>query len=283
MTRSELRALWRVEYRELTQHPGRSSLVAGLIAISVAAVMGGATLARIVTPTPEEQATRTMGRADLRIEYADHEALERVLETLPEDAHTERAFLGVDAVRANGKTLRARLLAAAPSSFRSDGRDMLHLEAGRAPTHSGEVALSPILLRGLAVSLGDTVALEFGPFRVVAGVVVDPEDRDAAVILRTPAAVEHRGTNLLLVETVTTSGSSVPPDVRNGTTRPEVGDRTLRADATEPTDIAGVAHTLRALDGVAKVTTRSDAQAGDDSPGGAAAQTGEGTNRSACD
>ena len=264
MTPSELRALWRVEYRELTRHPGRSSLVAGLIAISVAAVMGGATLARIVTPTPEEQATRAMGRADLRIEYADYEALERVVEVLPEGVRTERAFLGADAVRANGKTLRARLLAAAPSSFRSDGRDMLQLEAGHAPTHSGEVALSPILLRGLDVSLGDTVALEFGPFRVVTGVVVDPEDRDAAVILRTPAAVEYRGTSLLLVETATTSGSSVQPDVRNGTARREVGDRTLRADATASTDIAGVARTLRALDGVAKVTTRSDAQEGDD-------------------
>lgn len=198
-----LRALARVEMRQLRQHPGRSFLIMLLVAIPVAAIAGGAILARIREPTMEEQRTREMGQATLRIETpADRDEAARLRSLLPAGPRQTRLFRGRERVRIPGRQLDATLVALEAGAMNSGGpaTGMLHLLKGRAPVNSGEVALSPVLMEGLGVSVGDTVTLAYGPRRLITGLVIDPENIDQPVVLRTPAHVEHEGAGAILME-----------------------------------------------------------------------------------
>lgn len=197
-----LRAALRVELRHLSRHRGRTSLLAALIAVPVAAITGGATLLRVAEPTTEERQAAVMGSASLLIPLADgHDSLRAVLARLPVTARTARVFRGAEAIRAPGRRLRARLLAAEPEHLGEHGlaRGLVRFIEGRPPVHPGEAAISPVLLEGLGAGLGDTVALSFGPLRVVTGVVVDPEQLSAPLVVRTPSIVERPAEAVLLV------------------------------------------------------------------------------------
>lgn len=197
------RAVTRVEVRQLLRHPSRTLLLSMLVAVPVAAIVGGATLLRIAEPTAEEQRSARMGAAALRVTVPPaHDSLRAALACLPDGARTERVFLGAELVRTPGRKLRARLLAAEPSALGPQGlgRGLVRLLEGRFARHPGEVVLSPVLLDGLSAALGDSVTLEYGPLRVVTGIAVDPEALDDPVIVRTPSVVEGRGESLLLVD-----------------------------------------------------------------------------------
>ena len=174
-----------------------------LVAIPVAAIAGGATLARIMEPTMEEQRTREMGQATLRIEVpADRTEVAKLRGLLPEGPRQTRYFRGRERVRIPGRRLEATLVALDAAALNPPGlaAGMLHLLEGRLPVNSGEVALSPVLLEGLGVSVGDTVTLAYGPRRLITGVVIDPESIDLPVVLRTPAHVEHDGAGAILMD-----------------------------------------------------------------------------------
>jgi pimeloyl-ACP methyl ester carboxylesterase len=197
-----LRALARVEWRQHRRHPKRSLLLILLVAVPVAAVVGGATLARVTEPTDDEARSRSLGRADLRVDGIDTpEDAARVIALLPAEAVVTRVFLGHEIVRVPGRQLRGVVVAAPRGALALGGTadGLLRMTSGRAPENAGEVALSPVLLAALPAAPGDTVTLEYGGRRVVSGVVVDPEDLNAAVVVRTPAAVEHGGTHVALV------------------------------------------------------------------------------------
>ncbi len=202
-----MRALVRVEWRQLWRHPGRSGLVFLLIAVPVAAIVGGSSLVQVTQPGPEERAAQVLGQADLRIDGVfQWEDLTKVRQALPEDAHVQTLFAGLERVTVSGRRLRARLIALDPATLESTGETpalatgMLRLIEGRAPTNAGEVALSPSLLAGLGRSLGETVTLEYGAARTITGIVVDPEEMDLPVVLRVPAPAEHPGRHSLLVD-----------------------------------------------------------------------------------
>lgn len=210
-----VRALARVELRQVSRHRGRSLLVVLLVALPVAAIVGGSTLAHISEPTAEERSVAAMGRAEVRIDgVSSWEALERARGLLPPKTRTERVFIGLERVAIPGRRLRARLYAAFPAAWGPEGaptapagatepglaHGLIRLVEGRWPAHSGEVALSETLLSGLDSTLGDRVTLSFGPARTVTGVVADPEDLSAPVVVRTPAAVEYRGVHSLLAD-----------------------------------------------------------------------------------
>ncbi|MBD3221917.1 alpha/beta fold hydrolase [bacterium] len=196
-----VRALLRVEVRQWRRHPGRALLVALLIAVPVAAVVGGATLARITEPTARERRVAEVGRADLRVDVANADQLATIQALLPPDALRERIFVGRERVTAHGRRRQAGVVALGPAGLASDGlaAGMVTLESGRHPAHPGEVALSPALLQSLGVAPGDTVALAYGPRRVICGVVVDPGNRPRPLVLRTPSVVEHGGRESWLV------------------------------------------------------------------------------------
>ena len=201
-----LRALLRVELRQLRQHPGRSLLILLLVAIPVAAIVGGTALSDRIEPSPEERSRRAVGQADLRIDgLQGFEHVEAARRQLPSGARSELVFLGFEQVRVPGQRWKARLFALHPRAFEDEptgeiglAQGMLRILAGRAPTNAGEVALSPTLLEGLGRSLGEQVTLEFGGYRTITGVVADPEELDLPVVVRTPAAMEYRGQHFLL-------------------------------------------------------------------------------------
>lgn len=192
------RALFRVEQRQLRAHPWRSLLVALLVAVPVAAVVGGATLASITTKTPAERLLHAMGGASLRVTAPlDTTDARRLRALLPADARVAEVFQGQEKVAVPGRQLRAECLALGGDTL---ALGMFRLTEGRLPTNSGEVALSSVLLEGLRRSLGESVTLAYGPSRTITGIVTDPENIDTPLVVRTAAAAEHNGVRYLLMD-----------------------------------------------------------------------------------
>ena len=188
-------------------------MVIFLVALPVAGILGGSGLARVVEPTPEERASRTLGAADLRVAgWSDWQERRSIEELFGPGAHRMLGAEGLERIGVPGRTLRARFVALPPEALAPEALvegatpgsglavGMVSLREGRAPTNAGEVALSPSLLEGLGRQLGDTVTLEFGAPRTVTGVVVDPEDLTLPLVLRTPSRVELPRQSFLLVD-----------------------------------------------------------------------------------
>lgn len=245
-----LRPLLRVERRELVRQRGRTLLVLALVAVPVAAVVGGATLARITEPTVEERRARAFGQADLRIELGasatraaelrgiitTHASLPPAAGQVDDDASVpppgaaprsaaaeptdgpqlQLLFTGSERVSVPGRSVYARVVTVEPAAAGlglADG--IVRLVSGRAPANAGEVALSPVVLAALGRAPGDTVTLAYGPNRVITGVVVDPEELAQPLVLRARAHVEHGGRTIALLapgRDVPTPASTSPPD-----------------------------------------------------------------------
>jgi hypothetical protein len=182
-----LRALLRVEQRELRLHPWRSLLVVLLVALPVAALVGGGTLLRITTPTPAEARARVLGQAALRVEAGAGLALGAARERLPAHARVTTLAQGEDELAAPGFRLGVRLLELDSAALGPDGlaRGLVQIAEGHAPRDASEVALSPLLLAELALTPGERVTLADGQ-TTVTGVVLDPEDLEAPLMLLAP-------------------------------------------------------------------------------------------------
>ncbi len=207
-----LRALARVERRQLVRHRRRSLLVVLLVAVPVAAIVGGGTLLRITEPTPDERRIHAMGRAALRVDLGSGAAASTRMVQLPADARVEDLFTGVEEVRVPGRSLCARFFALAANALEpnaSDSEDldgvslargMLRVTEGRSPSGVDEVALSPVLREGLGVALGRQVTLSPGVPKTITGVVVDPEDLSLPVVLRVNDPEQPTGARSLLID-----------------------------------------------------------------------------------
>ncbi len=189
------RALLRVERRELFRNRRRSRLVALLVAIPVAGIVGGATVWRNAEPNVDERRTREMGAADLRVDLGAADAPDDLTAELPPGARVETLRLRPETLRHAGRRLRARAIAADPDGL---ARGMLRIVEGRAPARPGEIALAPVLRDGLGASLGASVATEDGE-RTVTGVVVDPASLELPVALLPAAAAGPFRDRALLV------------------------------------------------------------------------------------
>ncbi len=209
-----LRALARVELRQLRRNPWRTLLVVLLVSVPVAAMAGGSALFHIQQPTPAERRAQVLGCAALRVELGDGSALEAVLRLLPADAPREHLFAGREEVRVPGRRLATRFFAYEPGSLTGGlARGALVLAEGAAPTRGDEVALSPVLLEGLGVAPGDTVSLATGDARVT-GVVLDPEDLDMPVLLRAADASRPYGGRALLVDVPAVEAPALAAELR---------------------------------------------------------------------
>ncbi len=213
-----LRSLARVEIREIRRHRGRSLLVMLLVAVPVAAVMGGAIVARITSPTEQERVAQAMGRAELRVEVrGGFEDRLRIREILPPNVPVETVFLGTEVAKVPGRRLRARLIACNPGALAPSGlgAGMLALTQGRLPENSGEAAFSSPLAADLGLSPGDSITLGYGTRRVLTGFVVNPEKLDEPIVLRTLAAVEGQGVHLVLAGVESAAADSLARLVRD--------------------------------------------------------------------
>lgn len=168
MTASALRALARVSWRDIRRHRGRSTLVALLILLPVAAMVAGISIYRTTQVTQEQRDIARMGRADL-LAYVQSE--EELRPYLPAGSTIERL------VQAEGRLVVA---GARPSvgvhAMNLDGlaQGMLTLIEGRVPQGVSEVAASPAVLELAGVGLGGTIALDGrGPTTVV-GLLENP-------------------------------------------------------------------------------------------------------------
>ncbi|MFG0317316.1 MAG: FtsX-like permease family protein [Planctomycetota bacterium JB042] len=177
-------AMLRVERRELLRNRRRSRLIAFLVAIPVAATVGGATVWRNVEPNVDERRTREMGAADLRVDLGAAETPDDLTTSLPPGARIETLRLRPETLHHAGRRLRARAIAADPDGL---ARGMLRIVEGRAPARPGEMALAPVLRDGLGAALGTSIATEDGE-RTVTGVVVDPASLEMPVALLPPEA-----------------------------------------------------------------------------------------------
>ncbi|MCP3918483.1 MAG: FtsX-like permease family protein [bacterium] len=179
-----LRALIRVELRQLRRHPGRSWLVILLVAVPVAAIVGGTTLLSITRATVEEQKTRAMGRADLRVIAEDADGVRAARALLPSDARVAELRGGRAHVSVPGRRLAARVQVVRPGALEAGGlaEGLLVVESGRAPVAARELALAPVLLAGLERAVGETVMLGENEYEI-SGVVVDPEKLDLPLVL----------------------------------------------------------------------------------------------------
>ncbi len=205
-----LRALVRVELRELRRHPSRALLVMGLVAIPVAALVGGSALQRTTAATHEELQSQSLGAADLRVDLRTAESPGGIRALLP-GAQSALLEQGMVAVTAPGRRMRALFTQLSGPELEPAGlgHGLLLLREGSAPSSLGEVALSPVLLAGLGLAIGDEVDVEtLGP-RHVCGVIVDPEDLSTPRVLLHPgAALEPRSRALLLNVTDPTAAAA---------------------------------------------------------------------------
>lgn len=195
-----LRATLRVELRELRRRPRRSLLFLALVAVPVAAIVGGASILRVATPTDAERRAAAMGRADLKYDAPfEHAARAELDALLPPGSQVQTLVRTGERVSVPGRALRAGALALDPDGGADLAAGTFALLEGRVPENAGEAALSPLLLEGLGRGLGDRVALEYGAEREIVGVVADPESLDAPLVVRRAAAVEHAGRRETLV------------------------------------------------------------------------------------
>ena len=193
------RALARVELRQFRRHPGRAWLVILLVAVPVAAMVGGSCLLTITQRTSEELSTASMGQAELRLDDPGGERLAELRALLPSTAQLELVGFGHAHVAVPGRRLVARTITVNPTVLQPGGlaHGLLQLVEGQPP-HPGEVALSPLLLEGLQRSLGETVTL-LGDSLTISGVVVDPEKLSAPVLVLASEQGEPAAPRALLI------------------------------------------------------------------------------------
>lgn len=172
----------------------------GLVAIPVAALVGGSALQVTTAVTHGERQAGSLGAADLRVDLRAAEKPDGVRSLLP-GAQSALLEQGIGAVAAPGRRMRALFTKLPGPELEPTGlgHGLLLMRGGSAPSSPGEVALSPVLLAGLGLAIGDEVDVEsLGP-RLVCGEIVDPEDLSMPRVLLHPgAAIEAQGRALLL-------------------------------------------------------------------------------------
>jgi putative ABC transport system permease protein len=204
------RTALRMARREGRRAKGRSTLVLAMIALPVAGVAFGAVTYATFTLTPEEQADRLMGSAQMAVIWpydgpvnqhptdsffisdayvpapaaapAPETSLDRLLALLPAGTTAIPDQAGQLRMRTAGGvgTLAARLLNYTDPLARGIYRQL----SGRAPAAANEVGLTPAAARRLGAGVGDTVRPVEGDrtFRVT-GIVEEPDDLDASTIV----------------------------------------------------------------------------------------------------
>jgi putative ABC transport system permease protein len=191
---SAYRATARIARRQARRSPWRSILVIVLVALPIAALSGMAITIRTAMSTPEEEATQTMGTADVMLQGWSNRLRPRALQRkLP----TGTAVIEVKSVYTQNIVGGSLIyLPVHEFAFPVDQvpvRGMFKILTGRAPRGPGEAAVHPEALEAFAATIGDEIVLEdIGLTLRVTGTVVLPEhlrELTAVVVAGTLAGV----------------------------------------------------------------------------------------------
>lgn len=164
------RVLARIAAREVLRARGRSALIVAMIALPVALVVTGSILHRTTTPTLQEQISRELGTADLRI---DHDTGDTAwLEALPAESRVVTHSESSVEVAVGGQFRLVSVSDMPLDDPLTSGR--LVLVGGSAPRTADEAAVSPSLLDAAGIEVGETLRIEGFPELRVSGEVVQP-------------------------------------------------------------------------------------------------------------
>ncbi len=168
---SPTRSLTRLAWRTARHHPGRTALVALLIALAVAVGISAGVITRSSQSTTSERDHRALGAADLLVVSGNpYSTVAPSYERppLPPGEVAERWVGSVDPVGSYPVEAVATDHAdplVAPS---------VRVRDGRLPTAAGEAALSTRLAEHLELGVGDTLMLQSGRSLTIVGTVTDP-------------------------------------------------------------------------------------------------------------
>jgi putative ABC transport system permease protein len=150
---SGLRLPLRLARREVWRRPGRTALVALLVAVPVAGMVAAITLVRTDQVSPAEEWRRYNGGATARAFVAEH------LDLLPTGARVVPVRQAYVTVRTtDGRRGELALTDLGPAQM--FGAEITTVLEGRAPTAPGEVALATDTIERLEVAVGDRLELD---------------------------------------------------------------------------------------------------------------------------
>ena len=212
----------RLARREVRRRPGRTLLVALLVALPTIALGGAAIIAATARSTPDNKYRAHYGDVDFVVDVGGPNVEGAPTDPVPALLQAARSAFGstTQVARRSYASLPARVQNAdVPRGRRSkyllvhtaDLRDPLiaphyDLRAGRAPTRAGEVAVSTRLASAWNLTPGDTLTLSRPALAAtVVGVVRDRMDYGWTGLLALSgnafALPENAGQSLLLVDT----------------------------------------------------------------------------------
>ena len=185
MRRSSSRAVLRIARRNVLRDRWRSTLIVGLVLLPVAAMVGATTILQTTMPSAERSVTHEMGQADLLAYPIQGDATPVALSArLPPGSRVEPIVL------TDGRlVLPGQEASVSVRSLDLDGlaRGMLTVLAGRAPLHPGEVAISQAVASLAGAGIGSRIGLEGAGSPTVVGLIEDPMDLKARVVLQDPS------------------------------------------------------------------------------------------------
>jgi ABC-type antimicrobial peptide transport system permease subunit len=205
-------SLLRLETRQLIRDGSKSLLILVLVLLPVASLIWVGTVLSICEPTAAEVVRSSMGRASIAITGLDEPLrFQRAESLLGEASQHALLYRGSEEVVSKGRSLATALVAVQPVDGHSIGVatgviDLLH---GDFACNSGEVALSPQIMKQHDLRLGDFVVLAYGTQRKITGIIVDRENTKAAIVQRTPFYSERGGQCSLLSQINLTKQATV--------------------------------------------------------------------------
>lgn len=186
MSVASARATLRIARRNAARSRWRSLLVSLLVLLPVAAMVGAVTVLQTTTPSSERVATGEMGGADLIAQSELPGGTEAGLRSaLPAGSRLERMFS-----ESGRLVLPGRMIAVTLRSINLDGlgHGMLTVVEGRAPSGADEVAITRSVAQVTGAGVGGSVIVDGVGSRRVVGIVEDPLNLRARVVLEAPIA-----------------------------------------------------------------------------------------------
>ena len=186
MSVSSARATFRIARRNAARSRWRSLLVSLLVLLPVAAMVGAVAVLQTTTLSSERLATGEMGGADLIAQSELPGGTEAGLRSaLPAGSRLERVY------SERGRlVLPGRMSAITLRSINLDGlgHGMLTVVDGRAPSAADEVAITRSVTQVTGAGVGGSVIVDGVGSRRVVGIVEDPLNLMARVVLEAPIA-----------------------------------------------------------------------------------------------
>lgn len=191
MSPAELLALGRLGRRGARREWRRTSLIAALVAVPVAAALVVAGIVRANDVPPEERAAATFGTAEVKIETWTGSGSRKQID-VETWVDTALAELEPEAEALSYRHHWADVLGHVVDldTTHPIAAGILSSWEGRLPAAAGEIAVSPRVLRRLDVAVGDVVAFEGRRLRVV-GTVVDTVQYNREIAVVTPVGFDE--------------------------------------------------------------------------------------------